>query len=43
MTYSSKATFWEDDKAFQVTSYGNGAAYQVQRMCDGASFLLQDD
>lgn len=42
MSYSSKVTFWEDEKAFKVISYGMGAAYEVQRMSDGASFFLQD-
>lgn len=42
MSYTSKVTI-EDNEAYQVVSYGNGAAYAIVRKSDDKSIWLQDD
>lgn len=40
--YTSQVTI-RDSESYKVTSLGNGAAYSIERKCDGASLFIQGD
>lgn len=38
-----KQVSWPQGENYEVTSYGNGAAYSIKRKADGASLFLDGD